>query len=442
MSMKYLSSIPVLLLNGLLMTACVSNADVAQKNAANAELTRSSVPAVTNPDITDEEYATFIADANDFGLALYQQMNGDLGLAAQNDVFSPASAQLALAMTYGAAAGETAAAMKTTLRDTVGSNKYHAACNRLQRDLASRNASGTNSRGFSWRIELSPANSLWTDRTVAVKTPYLDLLSQQYDTGLWRTDFMNQPEPSRLAINAWVMDHTHDRIENLLQQGDVDNTTRFVLVNALYFYGSWLAPFDSSGTQPAVFHTLAGTDVNTSTMHSGMKPANYKSTDNFEVLQLAYGNGDLWMTLVLPASGQFEATRSQVSGQWLADATAGLTSVDVQLSIPKFKITTPQRKLNESLTAMGMGIALSQDTADFTGMTDEKPLYIYDVVQKAFISIDEHGTEASAATFVMGGAGSEPPTPIPVTLDRPFLFFVQDKTGPVLFAGQVVDPTQ
>jgi serpin B len=435
--MKYLSAISSFFLNGLLITACTSNADVAQKNGANAELTRSNAPAVTNPDITDAEYATFIADANDFGLALYQQTNSDLGLTAQNGVFSPVSAQLALAMTYGAAAGDTAAAMKSTLRDTLGADKYHAGCNRLQRDLAARNYDTTAPYG-ELRIELSPANSLWTDRTMSIKTPYLDLLSEQYDTGLWRTDFENQPEPSRLAINQWAMDRTHDRIEELLQPGDVDAATRFVLVNALYFYGSWPMPFDKGATSLAVFHTLAGIEVNASTMHKSDIAGLYKSTDSVEVLQLPYVGGNLWMTLILPAAGQFEATRAQISGQWLADATADLTSTLVAISLPKFKITTPARKLTSSLTALGMGTAFSGD-ADFSGMTDERPLAITDVAQKAFIGVDEDGTEAAAATAVNISGGTM--TPIPVTFDRPFLFFVQDKTGLVLFAGQVVDPT-
>ena len=439
--MKRLSTLQILLLNGLLITACTSNGEVVQKDAANVELTRSTVPAVNNPDITDAEYATFIAATNDFGLALYQQTNSDLELTAQNGVFSPASAQLALAMAYGAAVGDTAAAMKSTLRDTLGSDKYHAACNRLQRELASRNGNGTTASGYPWRIELAPANSLWADGSLSVKTPYLDLLSEQYDTGLWRVDFKNQPEAARLAVNDWVLDHTHDRVQELLQPGSVDRTTPFVLVNALYFYGSWAMPrFDKAFTAPAVFHTLDGTDVNPSTMHQWDVTEPYKSTDTIEVMQLRYEGNDLRMTLVLPAAGQFEATRAQISGQWLANVTAGLTSTLVAISLPKFKIATPQRKLTRSLAALGMGITLSPDTADFSGMTDDRPLYLQDVVQTAFIGADEDGTEATAATAITISGGTA--TPTAVTFDRPFLFFVQDKTGLVLFAGQVVDPTQ
>jgi serpin B len=211
-----------------------------------------------------------------------------------------------------------------------------------------------------------------------------------------------------------------------------------VIVNALYFYGTWANVFTKSITDTGVFHTLAGTDVNVSTMHGQSQSVRYKATSNLQVLQLPYVTGDLWMTLVLPSAGAFEATRAQISAPWLTDITSALENTYVQVNMPKFKIETPPRPLKDSLTALGMGIVFSGN-ADFSGMTNEG-LSIAQVVQKAFIGVDEDGTEAAAATAVIGTNGV-PPTPIPVTLDRPFLFFVQDKTGLVLFAGQIVDPT-
>ncbi len=338
--MKNLTLTALSLLTGWSVLACSSAADVAHRNDApeatksEVELSRSQVPAITNPEISDAEYATFIADANAFGLGLHQRLNQDLALTAKNGVFSPTSAQLALAMTYGAAVGETAAAMKTTLRDNLGPEKYHAASNRLQRELASRNYSRTDNQGYTWRIELLPANSLWADRTLSIKTPFLDLLSQHYDTGLWRVDFAGQPDPSRLAINGWVEDHPPARIKELLTPGDIDATTRFVLVNALYFFGHWAEVFDKKKTSPATFHTLSGADVSADTLHGTETHLPYKATGAFEVVQMPYTNGDLWMTLVLPAAGQFEAPRAQISGQWLAEATTGLSSTNVTVTLP------------------------------------------------------------------------------------------------------------
>jgi serpin B len=436
-SLTFLWSVGLL---GLAVSGCNATADVAQNNqnsapdASQPDFLRSNNPAVTNPAISDTDYASFIADSNRFGLELYQKVNAST--ADKNSVFSPVSAELALAMAYGGATDAAAAAMKATLHDNLAMGQYHVACNRLQRDLLSRNYSHDFGSGNVYRIELAPANSLWIDLTFSVKTPFLDLLSEQYDTGTYRVNFAGEPEPSRLAINGWVMDRTHNKIKDLLNPGDVDSGTRAVLVNALYFFGNWSTLFNKQSTQPGIFHTLAGTDVTANLMHGGTEEFNYKADANATVLQVPYVHGDLWMTIVLPNSGQFASVRDQVSQAWLAQMTASLAQTSVQVTIPKFTITTDQIKLRDPLIALGMGPAFVEN---FTGISNE-PISISDVVQKAFIGVDEEGTEAAAATAVMF-AGAVPQQPIPVTVDRPFLYFIQDTTGIVLFAGQVVDPT-
>ena len=441
--MKSLTILSSLSLSCLVVCGCTTPAEVAERNQfspdaaqTQPEYVRSNTPADSNPGISDTDYANFIADSNRFGLELYQRINSDLSLTDRNGVFSPASVELALAMTYVGAEGDTAAAMKSTLHDNLGSGVYHVACNRLQRDLLSRNYTHDFGGGNVHRIELAPANSLWTDLTFTVKNAYLDLLSQEYDTGVYRVNFVDWPEPSRLAINGWVMDHTHDKIQELLMPGDVNSVTRAVLVNALYFFGNWSTLFSKSATQPGTFHTLGGTDVTANLMHGATQSLKYKTDANLTVLQLPYVNGDLWMTVVLPSSGQFEAERAQISEAWLSQMTTGISDTDVQVTIPKFGITTDQIRLKDSLAALGMSPAFSKG---FTGISNET-LFIGDVIQKAFIGVDEEGTEAAAATAVTF-AGAVPQPPVPVTIDRPFLFFIQDKTGIVLFAGQVVDPT-
>ncbi|HMA94724.1 MAG TPA: serpin family protein [Polyangiaceae bacterium] len=399
---------------------------------------RADIEPITTPDISDSEYAAFIADANAFGLDLTQRVEVTNALTSKNAVFSPVSAQIALAMAYAGAAGETATAMATTLHDTVGPAKYHAGSNRLLRDLASRNGQvSPRSSSQPLRIELSPANSLWVERTLSIKTPFLNTLGQHYDSGLRRVNFVDQPEPSRIAINQWVADHTHDRITDLLNSGDVGSLTRLVLVNALYLYANWDELFRVETTSPEVFHSLAGPEVQANMMHAN-RNLEYKATDAVEVVRLPYATGNLWMTLVLPKAGQFEAVRASVTGQSLAELSAGLAPTDVNLALPKFKIATDQLDLNAALSQLGMQAAFG-NAANFTGITDS-PLFISKVVQKAFIGVDEKGTEAAAATAVMM-SGSAIITPIPLAFDRPFLYFVQDKTGLVLFAGHVVDPT-
>lgn len=438
--MKSLTILASVSLLGLTSFGCNATADVAQKNqnsapdASQPDFLRSNSPAITTPAISDADYASFIADSNRFGLELYQKVNASS--ASANSVFSPVSAQLALAMTYGGATDAVAAAMKTTLHDNLAAGQYHVACNRLQRDLLSRNYSHDFGSGNVHRIELAPANSLWIDLSLSVKTPYLDLLSQDYDTGVYRVNFAEQSEPSRLAINGWVMDHTHDKIQNLLQSGDIDSGTRAVLVNAVYFFGNWSSLFNKQSTQLGTFHTLAGTDVTANLMHGGTEEFNYKADTDATVVQVPYVNGELWMTVVMPNSGQFATVRDKVSQAWLAQTTSGLAQTSVQVTLPKFKITTDQLGLRDPLVALGMGPAFSEG---FTGIASEA-ITIGNVVQKAFIGVDEEGTEAAAATAVTF-SGSMPQQPVAVTIDRPFLYFIQDKTGIVLFAGQVVDPT-
>jgi serpin B len=405
------------------------------------EWQESNVDPITTPDISDTEYASFIADANTFGLQLAQKVESSNSLTAKNAVFSPNSAQIALAMTYAAAANDTAAAMKTTLRDNLGSAKYHAGCNRMLRELSSRNYTGKDSANQDLRVELTPANSLWAERTISVKTSFLDLLRQNYDVGVARTDFSGQPEAARQAINAWVDDRTHDRIKDLLIPGDVTGQTKFVLVNALYFYANWAELFQKSLTKSTTFHPLQGADVQVNALNSTTS-LDYVATGTVEVLKLPYVTRNLWMTLVLPKAGQFESVRAGVTGAWLTGATSGMTSTRVSLSLPKFTVSTVQLDLVAPLKDLGMESAFA-DSADFSGFaSDGGPVRISKVVQKAFIGVDEAGTEAAAATAVVGDGSAIQPEPISVIFDRPFLFFIQDKTGLVLFSGHVVDPTQ
>lgn len=402
---------------------------------------QSSTPAITTPEISDTEYATFIADANAFGLGLTQAVETSNGLTQKNSVFSPTSAQIALAMTYAGAKTQTATAMASTLHDGLGSVKYHAGCNRLLRDLESRNFQGKVTGSTQpLRIELAPANSLWVERTLSLRSTYLDTLKQNYDTGLYQADFVGQAEPARLAINQWVEDRTQERIQDLLSPGDLTAATQIVLVNALYLYANWQELFEESMTDKAAFHTLAGPDVETSMMH-GLRHLAYADNESFEVVRLPYVTGNLWMTLVLPKSGQFETVRAALGStlQSLDSALSGVATRAVRLSLPKFQVKTDQLDLVPPLSQLGMTIAFG-GSADFSGIADAD-LYISKVVQKAFIGVDEKGTEAAAATaVVMDGAAIVEPTVL--TFDRPFLFFIQDATGLVLFAGHVVDPTQ
>jgi serpin B len=418
------------------LVGCAKNADVASGQTDNAaELTRSEVPPEDNPEIADADYAAFIASANRFGLELAQEVADSGALSkTKNGVFSPVSALVALSMTYGAAEGDVAAAMKATLHDELGAEQYHVAQNRMLRQLASYGYEGKDAEGQTMRVEIAPANSLWAERSAGIKTPFLDLMSREYDSGVFQTNFQDSPEQSRLAINAWVDEKTKAKIPELLVKGDIDSTTEFVLVNALYFYANWSELFPKTSTQRENFDTLAGSSVTVDMMHRTGQFA-YRATDDYEVIQIPYVHGQLHLTLLLPKAGQFETVRKSMSGDFLAEATSGLVSTEVALGLPKFEITTGQLKLKDALAALGF----FDGGAELTGL-GEQPVVIAGVVQKAFIGTDEAGTEAAAATAVMT-VGGIPQKPVALTFNRPFLFFVQAESGLVLFSGQVVDPT-
>lgn len=240
---------------------------------------------------------------------------------------------------------------------------------------------------------------------------------------------------------AWVASKSHDRIQDLIPIGKVDTGTRFVLVNALYFYGSWRTPFDAHFTSDADFHALDGSTVSVPTMHGG-DFLRYAAGSGFAAVDLPYVGGHLSMTIVLPDAGQFEAIRKAMSGAWVDKTLGSLAEAQVALALPKFKFTSDSFSLRDALIDMGMKTAFTLD-ADFSGITHgPEQLYISDVLQKAFVAVDEAGTEAAAATAVVGESGSAAPTDVVYfTVDRPFLFIIHDDTGAVLFTGHVMKPT-
>jgi serpin B len=408
---------------------------------SDAAIERSSLAADTAPQVAGSDYSAFISQINKFGLDLGQQYVSSNTLAERNVIYSPLSVTVALGMTYAGAKGQTASEMKSTLGDTFAEGVFHTANNRLARELASRITSRPDSDGNSHKIELNLADAIFVDHTITLQQPFLDILSRDYDSGVRRVDFIQDFEPARLSINAWVQEQTKDRIQDLLPQGSVTELTRLVLVNAIYFYGSWSAPFRSSATHDAAFNLLAGSAIQTPTMNGEFR-FDYRATDQFAVAELPYEGGKLRMTIVLPAAGQFEALRSQVSAAWLEQAIGGLENTLLRVSLPKFKMTVGSLSLRTGLGALGMNKPF-EDDADFSGIALDSKMSLSDVVQKAFIAVDENGTEAAAATGAIAGPTSAPvEQPIPFEVDRPFLYFIRDENGAVLFSGHVVDPSK
>jgi serpin B len=294
--------------------------------------------------------------------------------------------------------------------------------------------------GNKKELHLRLADALWVQTGFAMQPTYLDALETRFGAPARSIDFATAPDPSRLAINDWVAQVTADRIKDLLAPGTITNQTKLVLTNAVYFKGSWATVFAPQLTRTVAFHPLSGPDITASMMSTSMKRTLvYARGDGWQLVQIPYVGDKLQMTIVLPDAGRFAEIRSGLSSAWL-DRAAMAGPTDVNLHIPKFRMEPPSISLTSLLRSLGMQEAFDPARADFTGMSPVQPLAISDVIHKAYIAVDESGTEAAAATAVIGAGSAPGPTPVNFTADRPFVFLIRDASGAILFAGQVIQP--
>ena len=381
-----------------------------------------------------EDAAAAGSAINDFGMALYQRIAADDPSA--NLVVSPASIALALSMARAGARGQTAAEMDAVLRD-LGTDEHAAWVAALDSLLNARTGSFPDGSGENQDVTLRIVNAPFAQRGFALETPYVQALGERFGAGLRLVDYVTAAEAARVAINGWVAGQTEQRIRELLAQGDVDEMTRLVLVNAIYLKAAWQAPFWEGATAPAPFTRRDGTTVDVPLMHTSGQ-FQYVAGADWQAVDLPYVGGALSMLVVVPDDlAVFEKT---LDGAALAGIVRGLTSQEVILAMPRFG-TESKVELGPVLAALGMPTAFT-DAADFSGITREQALQISAVIHQANIDVDEKGTEAAAATAVVIRATSMPAEPVTLTIDRPFLFALRDmESGAVLFLGRITDPT-
>jgi serpin B len=270
------------------------------------------------------------------------------------------------------------------------------------------------------------------------------LCQKYYGSSIEPVDYSGHTEAARKTINDWVEARTNRKIVELLKSGMVGDSTRLVLVNAIYFKGNWASQFEARLTEDEPFHMSSEKSVAAPLMRQ-THDFRYAESPGLQVLELPYAGGDLSMLVLLPNKvdglGDLEAG---LTAENLTTWTANLKSHKVAVFLPKFK-STSEFKLAGTLAALGMSDAFGS-LADFSGMDGRKDLFISDVIHKAFVEVNEGGTEAAAATAMVmaGSAAPSNPRPIPVfRADHPFLFLIRDnRNGSVLFLGRVTDPTQ
>lgn len=357
-----------------------------------------------------------------------------------NLVLSPYSIMVALAMTRAGADGETLEQISEVLR-AVEAGDLDAGLNAIEQELAKRSGE------YDWvdkkvELELVPVNQLWGQRDYPFHDAYLDTLAAQYGAGMRLVDYIKATEDARQAINGWVSDQTRERIPELIPQGVLNADTRLVLTNAIYLNAPWMHRFNEQATAAGPFTLLDGSTVEAQMMRLGQE-LRYAEGRGYEAVELPYVDGSLAMVVVVPDEGRFEEFEAAFSAGALDEAIGMLQPAQVNLSFPKFEFRTPAG-LKDSLIEMGMPVAFDPDAADFSAMSpDGQNLYIQDVLHEAFISVDEEGTEAAAATAVVVGRTSAPERIVNLEVDRPFMFFIRDnETGALLFMGRVLEPTK
>jgi serpin B len=367
---------------------------------------------------------------SDFTTRLYDRLASIE--AGKNLFFSPFSVRVALAMCAVGAKGET----RHEMTDLIGAPENVDEQNRQYAALLS-SVSGEGERP----IELVTATALWGQNGYHFKVDFQKAIADFYDGALHVVNFQTQPDEAVEAINTWVSDKTGARIKGIINRGFISGDTRLILTNAIYFKGRWESVFDKSATRDEDWLGSKTSKVPMMRQKGGYL---YYDGGDFQAVNLPYKGRQLSMLIVLPrkVDGLAAMENRWTTRQVFRQITEGFDSESVIISLPRFKIES-EFKLKPVLCALHADLAFSDD-ADFSGIEDE-PLKISEIVHKAFVEVNEEGTEAAAATAVgmmlSTGVGSRPPEPKVFKADHPFLFFIWDrKTNTVFFSGRILDP--
>lgn len=392
---------------------------------ARSDVARSSPDASSS-----EQLAELVGADRAFAFDLYQ------ALAAQesgNIFTSPYSISTALFMVLAGARGQTAEELADALGIPSDDPAWHLARNRLDMELAALADHQLPGNPDAVPLTIELTNAIFGQAGYPFKSDYLDTLAANYGAGMHAVDFAAQTEAARLAINEWVAERTKERIEELLAPGVIDDKTRAVLVNAIYFKANWLLQFDTQDTAAAPFHLLDGSRVEVSTMHQSMK-WQYASGEGWAAVELPYV-GNASMLVIVPDEGRFAEIEASLDDERLQEITDGLSEHMVDLRLPRWE---SESDLDLIPALQSLGVELLFGAADLTGIADTG-LFVSFVRHAANITVDEMGTEAAAATAVGLAESAAPPATL--TVDRPFMYLIRDRAnGEILFLGRLLEP--
>jgi serpin B len=379
---------------------------------------------------------TLVKGNSAFALELYAR----LGRTDGNRFLSPFSISSALAMTYAGAEGDTAREIAKALHFNLPPDQFHAAFHRLIAEMHALTAAPAGQKEPD--LQLFTANALWTQVGLAILDDFRKRIEVNYKGGLYPVDFRNATEEARRTINSWVEEQTKGKIKDLLKPAHLSSQTSLVLTNAIYFKSLWESPFRKENTGREPFHSSASDDVAVDMMNQSGR-FRYFDGGTFGALELPYKGRASAMVILLPKApdglAQLESSlRTENLDQWLGN----LLPHQVQVSLPRFRVIG-EIELKDALSELGMPVAFDLRRADFSGMTGTRDLVISAVVHKAFVEVEEKGTEAAAATGVAmkTRAALAPVPPVIFRADHPFFFLIRDtRSGSILFLGRLVKP--
>ena len=361
-----------------------------------------------------------------FALRMHQELSSIEG----NLFFSPYSISSGLGMTYAGARNNTEKEMKEALHFPGRREELFRSFGELQEALTAVQKTGD--------IKLSIANAIWAEKNYKFLPGFMDLVEKEYKSTLSLADFVGNADAVRNTINAWVEEQTHHKITNLISQGVLDALTRMVLVNAIYFKGDWASQFKKDHTQEQEFYVTADERVKAKMM---FQRGTFRLAENADTqaLEMPYKDNALSMLVLLPKQKDgISKLEETLTTEKLSGLVATLRKTTVEVTFPKFKVET-QYDLIPSFKSLGMRDAFT-GAADFSGMDGTKDLNISAILHKAFVEVDEKGTEAAAATTVVIALTSAP-SYSRFNADHPFLFLIRDNaTGSILFMGRMVNP--
>lgn len=391
---------------------------------------KESVEPGPKPIQLSAEQAELIQDNTHFAFDLLREVSAEAA-DGDNVFLSPLSVSLALAMTLNGAEGETLDGMRQAMRlSGLSREEINEAYRKLMNDLLSVDP----------KVILNIANSIWYRSDFQVQPPFIDVNKEYYDAEVVSLDF---DAPGAVdQINQWVSDKTNKLIESIIEE--IPAEAVMYLINAIYFKGQWRYEFDKEETMPDSFSLSDGTVVEVPMMRQ-QTSLGYHMHELFTAAELPYGRGNYSMVVLLPNEGKsVDQVIGAMDRQLWEDLTTGLdTAVELGVRFPRFKFAFEQ-KLKPVLSSMGMGLAFMPFQADFSGINPDAELFINEVFHKAFVEVNEEGTEAAAVTAVEVGVTSiGPGGAIPFWVNRPFVFLIKEKyTNAVIFAGRVMVPVE